>query len=954
MIGFEPLSAPLPAFTIAANNYLPLARVFVESYLQHHPAAEVRIILVDRRQRGIPYESLPAPVLVAEELEIPGFRSLAFRYQPIELATAVKPAIFRYLRDVCGWQRAAYFDPDVWIADSLPEISRALDEGASVVLTPHITAPLEDGYHPSERSLRMAGIYNLGFLAMRLDPSTAAFLSWWESRCRRFCYVDPHHGLFVDQSWIDFAPSFLDRVAILRSPRFNLAYWNLAQRHLENQNGQVLVNGEPLGFLHWSGFDPDHPATLSRHQNRFLRIESPVLAALLSAYRSRLFEAGFERYRSLEPGYGRFEPEGQEIPPLCRKLLSRVDPQGERFRDPFDQRDPNGFWAWLREPVPGSNGLLTRAALAVWEIAPEAVQRFPDPLHQDRESFLDWLREVGMLRYKLPPELLKPVRSSSVRLASSAYLQQPHRPLVHVVREEHRGLETIDLSHPGSWTEYLLEPLPLHGSLTLPRLAQLLWLKHPALQEAFQDPLGKDRRRFLAWLARYGVERFGLAPELVEGLRSIGGQAALDEEELPGVGQLLPEAAEVPEARTDSERRSPLEAPPPATGSAAPFEVLFLAASRRESSCFHRASRHASWLQLESGISSKTLDLDRDFLAHSVDGYFQPPDTTVPTIVVLDGELELAPWRLGWLPSASAYPARKVAYFDWGFEGVSTWVKERLTHWDEIWTPSRFAAGAFAAASPVPVHWVAPGLLPDAPPAQLQPCREELRDALEVHGWLRLNDPLEREDPWTWLKVCQRLFKLCPDLPLKFVLEIVDFSEEPNAASEAGARLAAIRAAAGDLPVTIRWGEQQSEPSLLILSTNRTGAFSSRLVEAVFEGALLAAPCWGFVADFLTPETGCALPFRKSSLDRSWLGAPPGQLTWISVESEAAADAVASWLQQGPSFLRQAQEQLRKRVISLYGQEAFGRRWTAHLLRLGGLPFAQASSTLNSPQKSEA
>lgn len=436
-------------------------------------------------------------------------------------------------------------------------------------------------------------------------------------------------------------------------------------------------------------------------------------------------------------------------------------------------------------------------------------------------------------------------------------------------------------------------------------------------------------------------------------MRRIGSQAALDEEELPVVGQLHPEAAEVLEAESDLKPRSSSEAPPPGTGPDAPFEVLFLAASRRESSCFHRASRHASWLSLESGISSKTLDLDRDFLAHCLHGYFQPPEATVPAILVLDGELELAPWRLGWLPSASSYAARKVAYFDWEFEGVSGWVKERMVHWDEIWTPSRFAARAFAAASPVPVHWVAPGLLPDGPPAQLKPFREELKDALEVHGWFHLNDPLEREDPWTWLKVCQRLFKLCPDLPLKFVLEIVDFSEEPNAASEAGARLAAIRTAAEDLPVAIRWGGQQSQPSGLILTTNRSGAFSNRLVEAVFEGALLAAPCWGFVADFLTPETGCTLPFRKLSLDRSWRGAPPGQLTWISVEPETAAETMASWLQQGPLFLRQAHKHLRERIISLYGQEAFGRRWTAHLLRLRDLPSAEAGSAAESPEELE-
>ena len=39
--------------------------------------------------------------------------------------------------------------------------------GASVVHTPHNTAPLEDGKRPDDHEILQAGVFNLGFIAMR-------------------------------------------------------------------------------------------------------------------------------------------------------------------------------------------------------------------------------------------------------------------------------------------------------------------------------------------------------------------------------------------------------------------------------------------------------------------------------------------------------------------------------------------------------------------------------------------------------------------------------------------------------------------------------------------------------------------------------------------------------------------------------------------------------------------
>ena len=91
-------------------------------------------------------------------------------------------------------------------------------------------------------------------------------------------------GYFVDQRWFDLAPGFLTDFAIVRDPEYNVAYWNLHGRRLERDDGGYKVDGRPLAFFHFSGFDPDHPLVLSRYQDRIDVLADPVLERLLAEY----------------------------------------------------------------------------------------------------------------------------------------------------------------------------------------------------------------------------------------------------------------------------------------------------------------------------------------------------------------------------------------------------------------------------------------------------------------------------------------------------------------------------------------------------------------------------------------------------------------------------------------------------------------------------------------------
>ena len=146
-----------------------------------------------------------------------------------------------------------------------------------------------------------------------------------------FRIADVRSGLFVDQSWMDFAPSFVEDVAIERDTRFNLAYWNLSQRRISKEDDELRVDGEPIGFVHLSGIDLGDPDSVSKHQNRLSLCDLPELRQLYAEYRRLVEGAGHDRFHSRPYGYQSFDGVDLPIPGPARRLLGRVDPFGRRW-----------------------------------------------------------------------------------------------------------------------------------------------------------------------------------------------------------------------------------------------------------------------------------------------------------------------------------------------------------------------------------------------------------------------------------------------------------------------------------------------------------------------------------------------------------------------------------------------------------------------------------------------
>lgn len=291
------------------------------------------VCLVDEVEGYFDPEQEPFTVVLAKDLGIPKWEHFAFKYSILELNTAVKPYVLEYLFQTRQLDRLVYFDPDIELHRSLTELDELLDT-YGIVLTPHILEPLNDDHSPSEVTLLRAGIYNLGFLGVSRQPDLAV-LKWWKERLYRYCKHDTAQGLFVDQRWMDFAPALFPKTHVLRDPTYNVAYWNFGQRLVQNDGQCYVIDGQPIHFVHYSGFMTDNLEAVSKHQNRFrLSDLTPALQQLMHGYRQALLDQQHEVCKNWPYAYGRFD-NNVPISPQARALLMKIDPDGDCWEKPF-------------------------------------------------------------------------------------------------------------------------------------------------------------------------------------------------------------------------------------------------------------------------------------------------------------------------------------------------------------------------------------------------------------------------------------------------------------------------------------------------------------------------------------------------------------------------------------------------------------------------------------------
>jgi hypothetical protein len=420
------------ACTIIAKNYVAYARVLARSFAEHQPDAHFTVLIVDDFDGYIDPAAEPFEVLTPAQIGCEPFESMAARYDVLELSTAVKPWLLRHLLRR-GAPAVTYLDPDIQVFGSLTRLDE-LGQVHGLALTPHNTVPIpSDGERPTQVDIMISGAFNLGYVTIAPRPDNDRLLDWWSDRLERDCRVDPIYGYFVDQRWMDLVSGLVTDYAVIRDPEFNVAYWNLHARELQHDRDGYTVDGRPLAFFHFSGFDPERPTELSRHQTRVNLADSPALTLICEQYAAAVQAA-----------------DATPFTPTLRKLYGEAEARGELHATPFSDEGQAAFAQWLRGHEPGSPAGITRLLDQIHRERSDLQSAFPDIAGNDRLAFLKWAREVGVAELGLPDSLLPAEAETGPSLPE----QVGSFPLPRLPRRDRWGsMSSAPSSPPSEWAE---------------------------------------------------------------------------------------------------------------------------------------------------------------------------------------------------------------------------------------------------------------------------------------------------------------------------------------------------------------------------------------------------------------------------------------------------------------------------------------------------------------------
>ena len=319
-------------FTVCNLAYLPKALVLAES-LKTYANKQLKIFIFDKKEDHFNLSNFDIEVIWVEDLNIPNFLELAFKYDIIEFSTSLKPAITLHL--LKEYEKVIFMDPDTCFFGGVEPILNDLEEN-SILLTPHYTTPQANDLSESDTGMLRFGSFNLGFYAVRRSEESIKFLSWWNQRCVDLCYMDSQFGLSTDQKWVTIVHCFFKDIKVSFNLGYNIAAWNSWERHLsKDENGKYWVNGNTeLTFFHFSNFDKNDTEYLNKRSTYETGKRRPDLKEIGDWYKNQLDK--FEDKTPKTKYYYDYMNDGTYISPTLRRAYASILPELPQNTNPFE------------------------------------------------------------------------------------------------------------------------------------------------------------------------------------------------------------------------------------------------------------------------------------------------------------------------------------------------------------------------------------------------------------------------------------------------------------------------------------------------------------------------------------------------------------------------------------------------------------------------------------------
>ena len=402
-------------FTIASKNYISYARVLLKSVAKAHPEYSLYLCLVDKIDGYFDADKEPYTVVEVEEIGINNFNDMMLRYDIMELNTAVKPFMFKWLFKNTTHDSLIYLDPDIKVYSRLDVLEQTLNEKTSIVLTPHITEPIDDEYLPNDHSMLQSGVFNLGFIAAKRCKETEDYIEWWSKKLQTLAKAQLTANLFTDQRWCDLAPCILKNLKILKSHGYNVAYWNLNQRNIRKNENSWEANETPLVFFHFSGINPKKREVVSKHQTRFRWDDlNSACKLLFNSYHDDLLESEWEVSRLWPYAYDSINEKFKLSNPI-RSLYSSIYPNPLNITK---KRIQNFIVAMCNSRAEcntiNEDRYVTNLMFHIYNSRDDLKITFDLRSNEGKSRFVSWYEESALREYNLPDPVVKEAHRSAI------------------------------------------------------------------------------------------------------------------------------------------------------------------------------------------------------------------------------------------------------------------------------------------------------------------------------------------------------------------------------------------------------------------------------------------------------------------------------------------------------------------------------------------------------------
>jgi glycosyltransferase involved in cell wall biosynthesis len=503
---------------IATRNYLPFAELAAQSFLQHHKEFAVFLLLVD----GEPADATlfaEGELILLSDLGLESVGWCAAKFNATEFVNSLKPAFLSFLGGFVD--QAIYLDSDILVFSRFTELIEAL-ESKDLVLIPHMLTPLprpeQFWTHPNNGDVFNAGLVNAGCFGIRLGQCAEFLQFWQEANIAPGAFYHPA-GYQTDQQHLNWALVMVPGVGLLRDTRYNVAYWNIHERNLRlkgSWGGQPVfeIDGEPLGFFHFSGYDIDDKFRLSRHDSRYSVYDLPAVAEILSWYSDQLLSSPIARLRHEGYKFDRL-PNGFAITGFVRELLKKYEAYAPKI-DLTTRAGADLLCGFLMDPLAATGSMLPLIAAAIYEARPDLQASFPGAhTALSPAAFMRWFFRHAGEEYGLQL-LVDRFRRTLVSDSLVGFAEQTSRLIGNSPRRQFLGpdrREVAEYLRRVDQDDIAVDLLELRNEwYFFTDLGAIFVLYHHRqdLKSTYPDILGSDHEQFVAWLSRHSAEEHNL------------------------------------------------------------------------------------------------------------------------------------------------------------------------------------------------------------------------------------------------------------------------------------------------------------------------------------------------------------------------------------------------------------------------------------------------------------